>query len=293
MSHSPGHMREPTPPRRLVRPLSAGAAPTAGVRHDTGSGRVRQLCPYPAAPARKCPPPGRSGGALRGGHPDRRARWGWHVRFRQRLDQPQLRAAAQGHPEDTGYPRACPTSQGEADHRQCRAQPLGPPTVPPGQSQHLLNERPPRARRSRAAPPGALQWAHAPGTAGGAMNPARPAPANRTRRTARRTAGLDSSVSLFTSADTTHVRDRRDEQLLQPDDSLFHGPELSTAACGLLRIRRQLMRSGTGTWHMARGEVTWPLVLDAPAPWPTAATPPTVLRLTELRAACAAPSSVR
>jgi hypothetical protein len=115
---------------------------------------------------------------------------GWQIRFGQRLDEPQHRAAADGHPKDSSHPSSRPAGQGEADCRQRRTQTLGPPAVSPGQSRHLLNERPSPARSDgagEATDPKAKH--HLAPCAGhirrkpqvGAMNPDRPVPAARTR----------------------------------------------------------------------------------------------------------------
>ncbi|GGQ46152.1 hypothetical protein GCM10010279_64730 [Streptomyces mutabilis] len=59
--------------------------------------------------------------------------WGRRLRVRQRVEQPQHRAAADGHPEDPCHPGTGPASEGEPDRNKRRTQPLRPPAVPPGQ----------------------------------------------------------------------------------------------------------------------------------------------------------------
>jgi hypothetical protein len=71
--------------------------------------------------------------------------------FGQRSEQPQHRAAADGHPEGPCHPGASPAGEGETHRGESRPQPLRPPAAPPGQSRHLLSRT--RSRRTTRRPP--------------------------------------------------------------------------------------------------------------------------------------------
>jgi hypothetical protein len=128
-------------------------------------------------------------------------------------------------------------------------QALGPPAVPPGRPRHLLDKRPLSARRIRAEEPADPQAEHYPPPRAeniggkpqvGAVNSPRMAPTAQTRRLGRRTAGLDACrLVVHVHRQHRHVRDRREQQPLQPEQCLFHNAELSATLRLALIISRQ------------------------------------------------------
>ncbi|CAM5249600.1 hypothetical protein SGRIM128S_08909 [Streptomyces griseomycini] len=154
-------------------------------------------------------------------------------------DQPQHGAAADGHSEDPGRPCTGPPCEREADRGRRPAQTLAPPTVRSDQPRHLLDERQPSARSVRAEEPADVQTDDHPpprgrhigwGPRAGAVHPVRPAPAARTLRADRRHAGLDAHrLVAHVRRQHRHVRDRREQQFLQPQRRLLHDAELSAA----------------------------------------------------------------
>lgn len=155
----------------------------------------------------------------------------------QRIDQPEHRAAADGQPENTGDAGTGPARKGQADRGQGGAQPLGPLTVPTCQAGYLLDEGTACAARVPAGEPTDPQLenntsATARHISGepqvGAMNPVRPDSADRAQGTVRDALRVNAHyLDVHVHRQHRDVRDRREQQLLQPARDLFHGPELS------------------------------------------------------------------
>jgi hypothetical protein len=69
------------------------------------------------------------------------------------VDEPEHRAAADGYPENAGDAGSGPAREGQTDHGQRGAQPLGPLTVPACQAEYLLDESTARTPRVPADEP--------------------------------------------------------------------------------------------------------------------------------------------
>ncbi|MDH6523398.1 hypothetical protein M2163_000097 [Streptomyces sp. SAI-135] len=138
-------------------------------------------------------------------------------RFGQCIEQPQHRAAADGHPEGPCHPGAGSAGEGETHCGESRPQPLRPPAVPQGQSRHLLSERPLSTRSLRTEePPDSQSEDHETSPTGHirrkpqvrAVHPGRPAPAVRACRPGRRTADVDAyRLVAHVQRQHRHVRD--------------------------------------------------------------------------------------
>jgi hypothetical protein len=145
--------------------------------------------------------------------------WGRDFGFGQRIEQPQHRAAADGHPEGPPQTGASPADEGEAHRGESRPQPLCPPAMPPGQSRQLLSERPPGTRGLRAEEPlNSLLWDHRTAPARHvrgkpqvrAVHPGRLALTVRACRPGRGTADVDAyRLAAHVQRRHRHVRDGR------------------------------------------------------------------------------------
>ncbi|GAA2456278.1 hypothetical protein GCM10010433_68220 [Streptomyces pulveraceus] len=93
--------------------------------------------------------------------------WGRNFGVGQRFDQPQHRAAADGHAEDSRQAGTGPTGKRDADRGRHRPQPLGPPTVPTGQLWKLSVEGPSPARGDRVEEPAYAQTESDPSASAG------------------------------------------------------------------------------------------------------------------------------
>lgn len=142
-----------------------------------------------------------------------------------------------------------PAREGQADRRQGRAQPFGPLTVPARQARYLLDEGTACAVRVFTGEPSDLQLKDNPSASArnisgkpqvGTMNPVRP-PA-----TDRACGAVGGALCVNAHYRDVHVYrqhrdgcDRREQQLLQPEQDLFHGPEHSAELrCPAIIFRR-------------------------------------------------------
>ncbi len=139
--------------------------------------------------------------------------------------------------EDGSQAGAGTAGQGKADCRQGGTQPLGALAIPAGQAGYLLHERLARALGAPAPKPpdpqleydassGARDISEKPQV--GAVNPGRPGSASRaggTDRGALRVNAHHLDVHVHVHRQHRDVRDRREQQLLQPEHDLFHGPD--------------------------------------------------------------------
>lgn len=160
-----------------------------------------------------------------------------HFRLGQRVDQAQDGAPAHGHAEDGSRPGAGPAGQGETDCGQGRTQPLGALAMPAGQAGYLLHEgsarahgvpapEPPNPELEYDASSGARYVGGKPQV--GAVNPGRPGSAPRTGGAGRGAVRVNAHhLDIHVHRQHRDVRDRWEQQLLQPEHDLFHGPELS------------------------------------------------------------------
>lgn len=161
-----------------------------------------------------------------------------HLRLGKGVDQAQDGAPADGDPEHGAQAGVGPARKGETDRGQRRAQPLGPLTMPTGQVGYLLDECAPCAPRVPTGEPahpqpennassGARHISGEPQV--GTMNPVRPDLARRASGTGRSAFRVEMHYrNAHVHRQHRDVRDRREQQLLQPEHDLFHGPELSS-----------------------------------------------------------------
>lgn len=156
-----------------------------------------------------------------------------HFRLRQRVDQTQDGAPAYGHAEDCSQPGAGPAGQGEADCGKGRTQLLGALAIPAGQAGDLFHEGPARAQGVPAPEPPnpELEYDTSSGARYvggkaqvGAVNPSRPGSASRASGAVRGALRIDTHLlDIHVHRQHRNVRDRREQQLLQPERNLFHG----------------------------------------------------------------------
>lgn len=155
----------------------------------------------------------------------------------ERIDQPEHRTAAHGHSEDAGYAGSGPARESQTDRGQGRAQLLGPLTVSACQAGYLLDEGKACAPRVPTGEPTDPQLENnASSTARNisgkpqvrTMNLVRPDPAGRAHGALRGASRVDAyHLDVHVHRQHRDIRDRREQQLLQPELDVFHGPELS------------------------------------------------------------------
>jgi hypothetical protein len=182
----------------------------------------------------------------------------WDIGLGQRIDQPEHRAAADGHPENAGDAGPGAARKGQAEYGQGGTQPLGPLTIPTCQAGHLLDEGTAWAARVHAREPTDPQLEN--NTSATArhisgkphivtMNPVRPDSAGRAHGTVRHRLRINAHyLDIHVHRQHRDVRGRREQQLCEPEHNLFHGPELSAkppsrpAIFGRLRARLEEVR---------------------------------------------------
>ena len=179
-----------------------------------------------------------------------------HFRLGKCVDQPQDGAAADRHPDDTGQAGAGPAHESQTDRGQGRAQALGPLAVPPGQAGYLLDER---AASALGVPAGEaadsyLEYDASSRTRNisgkpqvGAVNPGGPRSATRTRGARGGAPHINTHYrDVHVYRQHRDVRDRREQQLLQPEQDLIHSPELSAMSLLPVLVLRQLPEVAEG-----------------------------------------------
>ncbi len=173
-----------------------------------------------------------------------------HFRFGKCVDQPQDRAAADRRTEYVGQAGAGPTREGETDRGQGRAEPLGPLAVPSGQAGYLLDERATSTLGVPAGEPADPQPEYdasspARNISGkpnvGAVNPGGPRSTTRTRGARGGAPHINTHYrDIHVYRQHRDVRDRREQQLVQPEQDLIHSSELSAQSLLPLLVLRQL-----------------------------------------------------
>ena len=130
-----------------------------------------------------------------------------------------------------------PARESQADRRQGRAQPFGPLTVPARQARYLLDEGAACAARASAGEPPDPQVKDDPSASAGnisgkpqvgTVHPVRPGTTDRARGTVGGALRIDAHHrDVHVYRQHRDVSDRREQQLLEPEQDLFHGPEHS------------------------------------------------------------------
>jgi len=176
--------------------------------------------------------------------------WSGHFRLWKRVDQPQHGAATDRRTDDGGQAGAGPAREGETDRGQGRAQPFGPLAVPSGEARYLLDERATPALGVPAGEPAnpQLEYDTSSRTRNisrkpqvGTVNPGRPRSTTRTRGTRGRAPHINTHYrDVHVYRQHRDVRDRREQQLIQPEQDLVHSNELSAQSLAPLLVLRQL-----------------------------------------------------
>ncbi len=179
-----------------------------------------------------------------------------HFRLGKCVDQPQHSAAADWRTNDVSQPGSGPAGQGETDRRQGRAKPLGPLAVPSGQAGYLLDERTARALCDPTGEPAdpQLEYDPSPRTRNisgkpqvRAMNLSGPRSATRARGACGGAPHINTHYrDVHVDRQHRDVRDRREQQLLQPEQDLIHSPELSAQPILSLLVLGQLPEASQG-----------------------------------------------
>lgn len=163
--------------------------------------------------------------------------WCGHLGLGKRVHQTKHRAAADGNAENTGDAGPGPARERQADRRQGRAQPFGPLTLPARQARYLLDEGTACAVRVSTGEPQDLQLKDDPSASAGnvsrkpqvgTVNLVRPGATDRARGAAGGALRVNAHYrDVHVHRQHRDVRDRREQQPLEPEQDLFHGPEHS------------------------------------------------------------------
>lgn len=130
-----------------------------------------------------------------------------------------------------------PARERQADRRQGRAQPFGPLTVPARQARYLLDEGTACAVRVSTVEPSDFQLKDNPSASAGnisrkpqvgTVNPVRPGATDRARGTVGGASCVNSHYrDVHVYRQHRDGCDQREQQLLEPEQTPFHGPEHS------------------------------------------------------------------